>query len=443
MIITIDGPSGTGKSTVAKGVAKKLGFTFFDTGAMYRSVAWMLVKEGVDPADQAKVAEALSRFQFEIHSDEKGEKRYLICGTDATDAIRSQQISFIASQIAVYPEVRTAMVKIQRKFGSESNAVFEGRDMGTVVFPRADLKIFLTAKSEVRAERRYRELLNKFPDLTQSISFEQILNEIEERDKNDTTRALSPLKQASDATLIDTSYLNAPQVIDQIVVLKMRKKKNSYPSMKWSYWIVYSLARFFFKTCFRLRIYGLEHFRPGSAILASNHCSFYDPPVLSISCPEEVHFLAKGSLFDIPLLGRLIRVLNSHPVARDASDAQTFRTMIRLLNEGKKLILFPEGRRSPDGQLQPLERGLAFLVQKAKCGIIPAYIKGSGEAWPRKKKFPKLFGKMACVFGSPIEWEEFETMDKKEAQEKITRRTELAIRNLKDWYDSGAKGTPP
>ena len=213
--------------------------------------------------------------------------------------------------------------------------------------------------------------------------------------------------------------------------------------MKLSYRIVYSMARFFFKTCFRLKIYGLNHFQPGAAVLAANHASFYDPPVLSISCPEEVHFLAKGSLFNIPLLGKLIRVLNSHPVERGASDAQTFRTMVQLLTTGKKLILFPEGKRSPDGRLLPIERGLGFLVQKAHCRVIPAYLSGTFEAWPPKRKFPKLFGKMACIFGTPIEWEEFEGFEKREAQELIGKKVEQSIRDLKAWYEAGAKGTPP
>lgn len=436
MIITIDGPSGTGKSTVAKGVAKKLGFTFFDTGAMYRSLAWLIGQNGVDPLDQAKIQELLPSFQYEIQAGKEGERRYLVNGADVSDAIRSQTISMIASQIAIYPEVRHAMVQIQRKFGQAIDAVFEGRDMGTVVFPEADLKIFLTAKPQVRAKRRYRELRQKFPDL--ETSEEKILKEIEERDKTDSTRSLSPLKQAPDAILIDTSKISAQQVIDKIVKLK---PKTRFPKMKLSYRIVYGVARFFFKVCFKLRIHGLEHFRSGSAVIAANHASFYDPPVLSISCPEEVHFLARGSLFDIPVLGRLIRILNSHPIARGASDAQTFRLMIDLLSQGKKLILFPEGKRSYDGEILPLERGLAFLVQKAQCRIIPAYIQGSFEAWPRGRKFPKLWGKMTVVFGSPIEWDS--RIDKKSAQERITTLTEQALHNLKGWLEDGAIGLPP
>lgn len=435
MIITIDGPSGTGKSTVAKGVAKKLGFTFFDTGAMYRSLAWLILKENISPEDQARVEAILPQFTYEIRTTSQGERGYFVQGSDVTQEIRSQAISTAASQIAVYPAVREAMVKIQRAFGESVDAVFEGRDMGTVVFPKADLKIFLTAKAAVRAERRYRELLHKFPDL--SMTFEDILREIEERDKTDSTRAISPLKQASDAILIDTSKLSADQVIAKII--KMRPKK-AFPKMRFIYKICYWGARLFFKCFYRLKIYGLEQFPLGSGIIAANHVSFYDPPVLSISCPQEVHFLAKGSLFKIPILSWIIRTLNAHPVTRNASDIAVFRMIVDLLTEGKKVILFPEGRRSDSGELIPLERGLGFLVQKAKCRIIPAYIAGTYDAWPPHRKHPKLFGKMSIVFGSPIEWEEG---DKKEAQARIASQTETAIRNLKTWFESGCVGSPP
>lgn len=436
MIITIDGPSGTGKSTVAKGVAKKLGFTFFDTGAMYRSFAWFAIQERIDPADEAKVQTLLPRFQFEIKTDRTKERHYFVNGAEVTKDIRTQPVSMISSQIAVYPEVRKKMVEIQRKFGHAIDAVFEGRDMGTVVFPDADLKIFLTAKPEVRAKRRYRELLQKFPDL--EVSLQDILKEIEERDQTDSTRAISPLKQAPDAILIDTSDLSAAQVIEKIIKMK---KKPRFSKMKFFYKCVYSLARFFFKTFFRLRIYGLEHFRPGAAIIAANHTSFYDPPVLSISCPEEVHFLARSSLFDLPFLGPLIRSLNAHPVSRSPSDLQTLKMIVDLLIEGKKLILFPEGKRSPSGKLLPLERGLAFLVQKSHCQVIPAYIKGSFEAWPRGRKFPKFWGKIIVAFGSPIFWDDY--LDKKEAQDQIISQTETAFQDLKAWIEAGAVGSPP
>jgi cytidylate kinase len=427
MIITIDGPSGTGKSTIAKKIAHRLGFAFFDTGAMYRSVAWLIQAQGILPTEPEKICALLPEFSFEIRTEKNGSKRYWVKKIDVTDVIRSEAISSLASQVARIPEVRTALVEIQRQFGKSSNGVFEGRDMGTVVFPDADLKIFLTANPEVRAERRYQELLEKFPDCAENLHFDQILQDIMERDHNDMTREVSPLKQAADAILIDTSSLSIEQIVTQIIDLQKKKGFRRFSKMKCSYRFVYSLARWFFRLFFRLRVDGLEHFPSGAAIIAANHTSLYDPEVVSISCPEEVHFLAKESLFRIPILGKLIRILNSHPVSRGGSDAATFRLILQLLQEGKKVILFPEGRRSRDGKVQPLEKGLPFLVQKAKCRIIPTYVSGTFEAWPRGRRFPKLFGKITCSFGSPIEWEEFEGMEKKEAMQKINERTYQAL----------------
>lgn len=442
MIIAIDGPSGTGKSTVAKEVAKRLGFTFFDTGAMYRSFAWYILKEQIDPADHAKVISLLPHFQFEIKSDAPGERRYFVGSVEVTGSIREVNVTAVASQIATYPEVRKSLVKIQRQFGHACDAVFEGRDMGTVVFPDAHLKFFLTARPAVRAERRYRELLLKFPDLAESLTVDQVQREIEQRDQNDMTRLVSPLKQASDAILIDTSDLTINQVTNKILGLST-KRGVRYPKMKGSYFLVYWMARIFFKVCFRLKIHGLEHYRRGSGIIAANHSSNFDPPVLSISCPEEVHFLAKESLFHVPLLGPLIRTLNSHPVSRGAGDIQTFKTIIHLLQEGHKVILFPEGKRCFDGELQPIERGLAFLVQKSQSTIFPAYLQGVFHAWPRTKKLPRLFGKITCVFGTPIEWEDFEGLDKREAERQITERMSQSLHSLKSWLENGAKGSPP
>jgi cytidylate kinase len=376
------------------------------------------------------VGKILPSFHYEIQFDSEGERRYFVNGADVTGAIREPQISLAASQVAIHPEVRAQLVQIQREFGSKRSSVFEGRDMGTAVFPEADLKIFLAAKPEIRARRRYDELLAKFPDLADSLSFEQLLKEIEERDRTDTTRAISPLIQAKDAILIDTSLLSIEEVIDRIVSAYEAKKQ--YPRMKLSYWLVYSFARFFFKTFFRLRISGLEHFRPGAGILAANHCSNYDPPVLSISCPEEIHFLAKESLFKVPFLGWLIRILNSHPVSRNASDAQTFRHVLQLLQSGKKIILFPEGKRSITGELEPFERGLAFIAMKAKVPIFPAYIQGTFAAWPTGRKLPKLFGKITVSFGSAIEWSEFEGLGKREAEQLLGERTRNAILHLRE-----------
>jgi len=220
MIIAIDGPSGTGKSTVAKGVAQVLGISYFDTGAMYRSMAWWLSKSGTNLDDEEAVRKQLPSFRYEI-TGSGSDRKYFVDEIDVTDAIRSHEISTLASKIAIYPEVRKSLVQIQRAFGSKVDAVFEGRDMGTVVFPKAEVKVFLTANPEIRAARRYLELKTRNPNA--HFSEDQILKDIEARDLKDMTRSASPLKQADDAILVDTSNLTADQVIEQVVILAKKK----------------------------------------------------------------------------------------------------------------------------------------------------------------------------------------------------------------------------
>lgn len=199
----------------------------------------------------------------------------------------------------------------------------------------------------------------------------------------------------------------------------------------------------FFKVVYRHAVYGREHLYRGGAILASNHVSNLDPPIVAISWFDEVHFLAKESLFKIPVLGWLIRALNAHPISGDASDIKVIKQTCRLLEEGKHVVLFPEGTRSLDNTLSEIKPGIGMLVLRAKAAIIPIYIHGTFEIWNKSRKFPKLTGRTACVFGSPIISSNFLHLDKKEAQKEITRQLYQSITNLKAWYEAGAKGTPP
>lgn len=227
MIITIDGPSGTGKSTVAKRVAALLGFSFFDTGAMYRAVAWVLQSKKIPIEDEASLQEILRDFHFQIH-DILGQKRYIVNGVDVTEDIRAPEISAKASAVAVLPKVRQAMWKIQREFAHEVDSVFEGRDMGTSVFPHAEVKIFLTARPEVRAERRFQELSSKQKESPVPFTKEQVFRDLLERDERDSTRAFAPLKRPSDAKEIDTSDLDIDQVVAMIMEYVEEQKKKPH-----------------------------------------------------------------------------------------------------------------------------------------------------------------------------------------------------------------------
>jgi len=216
MIITIDGSAGTGKTTVAKAIAERLSIAYCDTGAMYRVVTLALLKRGIDIEDREAVQAFL---QDDVYSCKniKGTLHHFLQGRDVTFAIRRQKVTHAVSAVASSPYVRDALLKWQREFATSfHDVVFEGRDMGTRVFPDADLKIFLVADVKVCARRRFLELCEKHPEEMESMTEALLLEKIKRRDAIDRSRTASPLKIASDAHQIDTTYLSIEEVVDQI-----------------------------------------------------------------------------------------------------------------------------------------------------------------------------------------------------------------------------------
>jgi cytidylate kinase len=213
-VVAIDGPAGAGKSTVSRGVADKLGYTFLDTGALYRSVALWVSRRNLFASDQKCVAEIAATLdvKFVRHSSID---RIFVNGEDVTAAIRQPEISQLASQVSAYVEVRNSLLATQRRVALSNSLVAEGRDIGTVVFPEAQAKFFLTASPETRAMRRTMEMAQ----LGSVGSYEDVLKEIKERDERDSGRKAAPLRQAPDAILIDSSNLSADEVIGLIVDL--------------------------------------------------------------------------------------------------------------------------------------------------------------------------------------------------------------------------------
>lgn len=208
MIITIDGPSGTGKSTVARLLAKKLGFSFFDTGALYRALAYFILDRKIS---LETISVSLSAFSFVIE-EKNGVKSYFVNSVEVTDKIRTPEITQLASKIAAIGDVRSSLLPIQKEYPKGRNVVFEGRDLGSVVFPEAECKIFLTAKPEVRAERRYQEILLKDP---QSLAKkEDVLKDLILRDEQDTNRDIAPLKCPEGAFVLDTSPYSKEDVVE-------------------------------------------------------------------------------------------------------------------------------------------------------------------------------------------------------------------------------------
>jgi cytidylate kinase len=210
--IAIDGPAGAGKSTVAKAIAKKLDIVYLDTGAMYRGAAYFALEKGISPSDADAVKKILPSLEMDIVY-ERGTQKVLVSGKDVTPYIREHKISMAASDISKIPEVRIKLVELQRAIAKKTPCVLDGRDIGTYVLPDAPYKFFLTAAPVERARRRHAELKDKGVE----IGFDEVLNDIEARDKQDSSRSFAPLKAAEDAVIIDSTRMNAEEVLETIL----------------------------------------------------------------------------------------------------------------------------------------------------------------------------------------------------------------------------------
>lgn len=221
--IAIDGPSGAGKSTLARLISERLGYLYIDTGAMYRAAALKMINLGIDiKNDTASVAEAISDTDIRL-SHIGGSQHIFLDGKDVTDFIRTGEVSMGASAVAAIKQVRLKLVELQRKIAENNNCIMDGRDIGTFVLPNADIKIFLTASAEKRAQRRYAELLEKGSD----VSYDEVLADMIKRDKNDSERSFAPLKEAPDSIRVDTSDVDldgSVKLIEDIILSRLGKK---------------------------------------------------------------------------------------------------------------------------------------------------------------------------------------------------------------------------
>lgn len=213
--IAIDGPAGAGKSTIAKLVAKELGFIYVDTGAMYRGLAVHFLKKGIVPGEVEKIEAACEDVKVEL-GYENGVQQVYLNGENITSQLREEAVGNMASVSSAVPAVRAKLLNLQRNLAKEKDVVMDGRDIGTNVLPNADVKVYLTASVECRAMRRFKELEEK----GEACDFEQIRQDIQERDERDMTREIAPLKQAEDATLIDSSEMGIDDVVKAIIALK-------------------------------------------------------------------------------------------------------------------------------------------------------------------------------------------------------------------------------
>lgn len=421
MIIAIDGPAGSGKSTIAKLLAKKLGFFYLDSGALYRAITWALLDKGVDIQEEAKVNQALKNIQisFEYNLNFK----VFVGSRDVTEEIRLPYVSQAVSLVSSYKKVREMVNEIQKSSVKE-NAVVEGRDITSVVFPFADLKIFLEASIEERARRRWLEWQIKGIEG----SLEQARKDIEQRDLLDSSRKHAPLKVAKGAIVIDTTKLTPEEVVDRIFQLVNKKERKD-----WFWNFAYCLLWLPVKVLFRLKVNGKENLNllQGPAVVISNHKSYIDPIILGLAIKKPISFMAKAELFSYPLFSFIIKKLHAFPVRRGTLDREAIKKGLERLKMGYHLGIFPEGTRIHHSELGSFKKGVILFLKEGNFPVLPVAIKGT-ERLLKWWVFLPLFNKIEVNIGKPFKLD-LTVMSREEAVDKL----KVSVEEL--YYDRNRK----
>jgi len=435
--IALDGPAGAGKSTIAKAVAKKIGYIYVDTGALYRSIALYVLNNGVDTKSESEIKPLLSEINIELKFIENSQYVFLN-NEDVSEKIRTSEISMGASNVSALPSVREFLFDLQKNIAKNNDIIMDGRDIGTVVLPNADIKIFLTASPEDRAKRRFNEMKEK----DNAIDYETILAEIIERDYNDSHRQIAPLKQADDAILVDTSKLSLENSIEKVYFLiqgnlnknqqNIVKKTKLNPVRIFCYQIFRAVVTLGYYLFYNLKIEGKENVpHDGGYVFASNHRSYADPVLISIPTRIPFAYMAKEELFKNKFFSALIRFFGAFPVSRGKGDTSVIDEAIKRLNKGYNLVIFPEGTRSKDGTVGKGKTGVALIAAKAQVPVIPVGISFSGKLKFRKKIIIKL-GKP--ISPSELELKSSSTVELRGLKQKImsaiTELVELDVNKL-------------
>lgn len=393
--VAIDGPAGSGKSSVARAVAERLGLAHVDTGAMYRALTRAALDEGIDLDDGAMLAARLERLALRFLDG-----RLFVDDTDPGDSLRSPAVDADVSRVSAHAAVRAAMQRRQRiaSWDHGQGVVMEGRDIGTHVLPLACAKVYLDATVEERARRRALQAGRP----ADGDALGAVVEELARRDHLDSTRAESPLRLAPDAERIDTTGLDFDAVVERVCAFAESRRPERIPreelkGYRWrqvSYWATKSFLRGLLWIPYRLRLFGAAHQeirRP--LIFACNHCSYWDPVVLGVLIDRQVSFIAKRELFRGPL-GVILRFYGTIPIVRGRFDAKAFDTAGEVLSSGGNVVIFPEGTRKPPGRPGPVKRGLGLLAMATDTPYLPCFVRdttrsghalrfmgGAMEAW--------------------------------------------------------------
>lgn len=405
-IVAIDGPAGTGKGTMAEILSKKYNLVNIDTGATYRCVTLEMLNKNIGLDEEEKISEMLKNIKIEMENKD-GKQKVLLNGEDVTEKIRSKEVTKMVSQVSSIIQIRTAMAGLQRKMAHGKDVIMEGRDIATVVFPTADVKIYLDATTEVRAKRRFKQNQEKGIEM----SYEEVLENIKKRDKNDMEKEVGALKVAPGAKVIDGSDMSIKEeakAISKIIDKKLKQKKNEEriykirPETKWKKIeraIIKGLIYSFYKIVFRIEKIGEENIPENEpVIICANHLNMWDAVGLVVSTKRKVNFVAKENLFDNRFLNWIAHVFDVIPIKRGMRDIEAMKRCLKTLKDGQILGIFPEGTRRGLEKGAKVQNGAAYMALKSKVKVVPVGING---------KF-KAFTKVTLNYGKPIDFDKYD-----------------------------------
>jgi len=412
-VVAIDGPAGTGKGTVTEILSRKMHLINVDTGAMYRCVTLEMLNRKVGLQELDKITKILEEIKIEL-TNEKGKQFVTLNGEDVTEKIRTKEVTSLVSQVSSIREVRLAMTGLQRKMAQDKNVIMEGRDIGTYVFPGADVKIYLDANVEERAKRRFKQNQEKGIDM----SYEEILANIKMRDENDKNKEIGALKVAEDAIVIDTTNKPIKQVVKEIKKITQEKQKaqkllekiySIRPETKWKRFVSKMTKGFLgglYRLAFRVRITGNIP-ETGSYIICSNHINYLDAAAIVLLNKRMVYFVAKEDLFRFRLLNWLAHVFDIIPIKRNMQDMEAMKRCLKVIKSGDLLGIFPEGTRNGLEKNGKAKNGAAYMAIKTGSPVIPVGIHGTF----------KPFSKVYINYGEPIDLSSYKGADKEKQNE--------------------------
>ena len=446
-VVAIDGPAGSGKGTITKLVGQKENLINIDTGAMYRCVTLSMLNEKIDLEDTEKIKKLLENINIEFKT-ENGEDKVYLNKKDVSKQIREENVNAIVSQVSHLIEVRENITNLSRKVAEGKNVIMEGRDIGTNVFPNAEIKIYLDATPEERATRRMKQNQEKGIEST----YEEILENIKFRDNNDKTSDVAPLKQAEDAIYVDTTNLKISEVVDKICeiiessekwkkkqltkkelreIRRQEKSSKKFDKNTDSIWtkfqrrVIWGFLRGFYRVFYRVKIEGTENVpKEGAFILCGNHIDFMKVPVVVVYCPRKVNFMGKIELFNNSFLARLGELFDVIPVKRGKQDVDAMKKSLKVLNNKEGLGIFPEGTTKGLEKGVKVKNGAAFMALRTGKPIVPVGVEVT------KKPFPKIIVR----YGKALDYSQYKSKTpEKENLDKVTSEmmeTIIGLANL-------------